>query len=103
MTQSDGQPPIACSLNDADQRDREHEWSSVLSYATARIVAEGGLTVRFDAQPELAARIADLAVREQQCCPFFSFTLAVAAGDLALSVAAPPEAFEIVTSLFGEP
>ncbi|GGS94890.1 hypothetical protein GCM10010156_61450 [Planobispora rosea] len=49
--------------------------------------------------PDNAARAAELAVRENGCCSFFTFTLIVADGTLALEVAVPPGQVEVLDAL----
>ncbi|GII77474.1 hypothetical protein Sru01_24560 [Sphaerisporangium rufum] len=46
-----------------------------------------------------AARAAELAARENGCCSFFTFTLTIAAGGLALEVTVPPEHIEVLDAL----
>jgi MerR family transcriptional regulator, copper efflux regulator len=93
--------PIACSLNGDEQLTRAAEWADVLSHAVSQVAIASGWTVRFPADSDLAGRLADLCVREQQCCPFFTFTLDVRAGGLGFTATAPPDAREIVADLFG--
>lgn len=50
---------------------------------------------------ERIARIAELAVAEQQCCPFFDFRLHLDGPDLHLEVRAPAEAADLLAELFG--
>jgi hypothetical protein len=93
--------PIACSLDGADQAARGTEWADVLAAGTVQRTNDDGLTIGFAADPALAGRLADLAVREQQCCPFFAFSLDVRDGRLALTVMAPPQARDVVSRVFG--
>jgi MerR family transcriptional regulator, copper efflux regulator len=88
-------PPIACTLAAADQADRIEEWRRLLSDARSREPVDGGLAFRFPAG--LAGQVAELAAAEQQCCPFFDFTLRLTAGELRFEVRAPeglPPMFE---------
>ena len=94
-------PPISCQLSADDRRERRAQWSALLADAVSRSRDDGGVRISFAAEPDQAARVAALAMREQQCCPFFGFTIDVSAGTLALSVAAPPEADALIEELFG--
>ncbi|MFG2076323.1 hypothetical protein [Nonomuraea maritima] len=49
--------------------------------------------------PDNAARAADLAARENGCCSFFTFTLTVAGGSLALEVTVPAEHVQVLDAL----
>ena len=95
--------PIACTLEGTAVDDRVQEWRRVLSNATGRAPVDGGVALRFDLDPAIAAAVADLAAREQGCCAFFEFTLRLVTGSLWLEVRAPEDALPIVHSLFGSP
>ena len=62
--------------------------SSSLGHAVERERTPVGARVRLPHDPVLAARAADLAVREVDCCGFFSFALTVEAGGVWLDVTA---------------
>ena len=93
------EPPIACTLAAADQADRSGEWRRLLGQADDREPVDGGLAVRFPAG--LAGRVGELAAAEQQCCPFFEFTLHLAAGELRFEVRVPEDAAPLLADLFG--
>jgi hypothetical protein len=59
------------------------------------------LRLTLDRQPEVAARAADLAVRETACCGFFTFTLTATEGLLGLEVTVPPERTAVLDGLAG--
>jgi uncharacterized RmlC-like cupin family protein len=97
-------PLIACQLSAGARRERGEQWSTLLADAVTRDCGEdGAVRIGFPAEPDVAARIAELALREQQCCPFFHFSVDVSEGALTLSVSAPPEAGALVEELFGTP
>jgi hypothetical protein len=79
------------------------EWANVLNGVTARAKIPNGIILHFPARAEVAAQLADLMVREHDCCPFFAFSLDLDRGDLALSVSAPPLAQDMLTAVFGDP
>jgi len=93
--------PIACTLTSAEAVDRTAEWSDALARAEHRERTADGVSLTFPPQPELAARLADLAAREADCCAFFTFTLGVSNDALRLHVSAPADGQGVVTALFG--
>ncbi|MGI8847581.1 MAG: hypothetical protein ACR2GX_04855 [Candidatus Dormibacteria bacterium] len=95
-------PPIACSLGEAGQVNRVQQWEVLVTRATARVSLETGLRLTFPADPALTGELAELAVREQQCCEFFRFTVTIAScQEVIFEVNAPPEALGTVVALFG--
>lgn len=57
--------------------------------------------IRLDLRPDpaVAARVADLLVRETDCCSFFTFTLTATDGTLLLEVAVPPAHVEVLDAI----
>ena len=49
--------------------------------------------------PLVAARAADLVMRETQCCSFFEFTLSAAGGELTLDVTVPADQVAVLNAL----
>jgi hypothetical protein len=98
-------PPIACTLDPGLLTTRMAAWQQLLARAgnAPRAAVDGGVTVRFPADPELAAQIAALAAAEQSCCSFFTFEVRVDHAGTDLTVTAPPEAAPLVAALFGIP
>jgi DNA-binding transcriptional MerR regulator len=93
-------PPIVCTLSEDERPDRANAWTELLARAVERESTATGIRLRFDADPELVANIAELAVREADCCSFFSFTFTVDARGVWLAVDAPPDARPVVDALF---
>ena len=94
-------PPIACTLDGGSIPDRVADWQAVLHTAGTRRATEGGaLRIEFDEHVDLA-EVTRLMVAEQECCTFFSFVVTVDARGIALEVAAPDAAAEIVGLVFG--
>ena len=58
------------------------------------------LRLPFDA--EVVAKAASLAVREAECCAFFTFAFTVDATQVWLEVSAPADAQPILDALFAE-
>jgi hypothetical protein len=57
------------------------------------------LRLTLDPRPEVAARTADLVVRETACCGFFTFTLTAAEEQLRLEVAVPDRQTAVLDGL----
>ena len=93
--------PITCTLPPVDAADRTSAWVELLGQGVDRQRTPTGARVRLPHDPVLVARAADLAVREVDCCGFFSFALTVKAGAVWLDVTAPAEGRDALDSLFG--
>jgi len=94
-------PAIACTLSAGELADRSSEWAELLAQVIEREATADGMRLRLPNTPEVAARAADLIVREVQCCAFFTFVLTVDAATIWLDVATPPEGLDLVAGLFG--
>jgi hypothetical protein len=90
--------PIACTLDSADQVVRADEWRRIKSQALNRELTDTGARLTFSADAATATAIADLVVREVDCCAFLSFTLSIATGQVVLTVSAPQDAQEILAA-----
>jgi MerR family copper efflux transcriptional regulator len=93
--------PIACTLSAADQADRAEEWRQLKMEAITRELTRDGVVLEFEPEAAMASRLADLAMREVACCRFFTFTLCISAERLALAVAAPADAQEMLAAFVG--
>ncbi len=91
---------VACTLTAAGRADRAATWSTLLAAAATRRTTAAGLRFTFPADPLLIGQLAELAVREQECCPFFSFALGIHAADVSLTVQAPPDAYPLLAQVF---
>jgi hypothetical protein len=99
---STSEPPIACTLDAAQLGARLDAWQGVLDRVSRREPIDGGLRLTFAGDVPIAA-VAELARDEHACCRFFSFAITVDERGTALEVTAPPEAAELLTTLFGDP
>jgi hypothetical protein len=52
--------------------------------------------------PEVAARAAELAARESECCEFFTFTLRLARHEVTLDVLVPEAQVDVLSALQGQ-
>jgi hypothetical protein len=76
----------------------------VLSHATdGPTTVDGGLAVRFERDPQLAAEVSALAAAEQACCSFFAFAVRIDHTGTELTVTAPADARPLIDALFGVP
>ncbi|SDL22667.1 hypothetical protein SAMN05216298_3150 [Glycomyces sambucus] len=94
-------PVEACRLPVADQPMRLAAFESLFADAVTGVERVGAHLLRLALAPDpaFAARTAELAVREADCCGFFTFTLTAAQGTLALEVAVPPERAHVLDGI----
>jgi MerR family transcriptional regulator, copper efflux regulator len=91
--------PIACSLGAEGQDERRDEATALMERSLiAREPLEGGVRLRLRRDSESEVR--DLVRREQECCPFFRFSLRGEGSELVLDATAPAEARELLDELF---
>ncbi len=81
----------ACTLPTAERPLRTAEFEGLSAQAVLRAERPEPTRLRLDLTPtpQVAARAAELAARETQCCSFFTFTLTLSGGQLSLEVTAP--------------
>jgi DNA-binding transcriptional MerR regulator len=92
--------PIACTLGAADMPGRLAAWQAALAPVVSREPITGGVRLVFP--PDTAiGDLAELASAEQDCCMFFRFAITIDGRGIALEVTAPPDAIDLVHSLFG--
>jgi len=89
--------PIACTLTGQDMDQRIGQWRSLLAGASIEPIP-GGVRVRLPA--DRAARAAELAVAEQECCAFFDVRLLLQGPIVEMEVRAPEEAAPLLSALF---
>jgi hypothetical protein len=92
--------PIACSLDAGEAVDRTAVWSEILSHVVTREPTDSGVRLQLPSDPALVAQVADLIVREADCCAFFAFAITVDHDAVWLEVAAPPDGLAVVERLF---
>jgi hypothetical protein len=94
---SDAASKIACTLDAGDVKGRLDEWRSLAERATDRQSIEGGLRLTFD---EIDVRaLADLAIREHECCSFLSFTVGIGAKGTTLDILGPAAVRPLINAL----
>jgi DNA-binding transcriptional MerR regulator len=92
------QAPVACSLDADGIQERARAWRELVAGA-AREQVHGGL--RLTLPVERVGAGAELAVAEQECCPFLDFRLLLDGPVVHLEVRAPAEAADLIAELFG--
>ncbi|WP_329081264.1 MULTISPECIES: hypothetical protein [unclassified Streptosporangium] len=96
-----GWVPSACTLPTAERPLRVAEFDALFAEAVQAVTRPQRTRLRLELvfSPEHAARAAELAARENGCCSFFTFTLTITGGHLALEVAVPAEQAEVLDAL----
>ncbi len=91
----------ACTLPTVEQPLRGAEFDALFAHDLIGVTQESPRRVRLElrAEPAVAARAADLAVKEVECCSFFSFGLAITNGHVALAVEAGPAHETVLAAL----
>ncbi|SDY53820.1 hypothetical protein SAMN05661080_03781 [Modestobacter sp. DSM 44400] len=90
--------PVGCSLGGSEQSTRIAEWHALLRQGTPVAAAEGRAV---DLPRHLAHAAFELVLAEQDCCPFFRFTLTLSADGLRLTATTPPSATVLLDEVFG--
>lgn len=95
--------PEACTLPTVEQPLRLNEIDELFSTAVRSVDRVDPVRMRLGLEPDpaVAAKTADLVVRESACCSFFTFALIATEGELALEVTVPP-AYADVLDAMGE-
>ncbi len=93
--------PDACTLPTAEKPLRLAEFDRVFATSVRAVEGVTPTRARLDlaADPAVAARVANLVVREAGCCSFFTFSLVATGGGLVLEVAVPPEHVDVLDAL----
>ena len=93
--------PDACTLPTVEQPLRAKEFDDLFRDAVIAVhrIDAGRSRLVLRPEPGLAARAAELVVRETQCCSFFGFALAATGGELKLDITAPPVQVAVLDAL----
>ncbi|MFD4638027.1 hypothetical protein ACFWN2_11975 [Lentzea sp. NPDC058436] len=91
--------PEACTLPTADRPFRVAELDDLLAGAARHRPSRTRLVVELEPRPEVAARAADLAVRETGCCSFFTFDLTMTGDGVSLAISVPDSRAEVLDAL----
>ena len=95
------QAPAACALPTTDRPLRLAEWDGLFTDAATRVRRPERLRATIELRPDarLAARAADLSVRETQCCSFFTFAVTATGGAVGLDIAVSAEHAAVLDAL----
>lgn len=93
--------PEACTLPAADQPLRLAEFDALFAADVTAVQQPSADTALLTLRPDasVAARAADLAVRETACCSFFEFTLTATGGQLAMQIRTPAAQIEVLDAV----
>jgi hypothetical protein len=93
--------PEACTLPTAERPLRAAEFDELFRDAVLGIERAEPARLRLElrANPQVAARTAELAEAETGCCSFFAFTLTAATDSLVLEVTVPAAHMEVLDAL----
>jgi len=94
-------PPSECTLPTVEQPLRTKEFDDLCATAALAVDRIDAVTarLRLRAEPAIAAKAAELAVRETACCSFFAFTVSVTRGELYLDIAVPDAHVAVLDAL----
>jgi hypothetical protein len=92
--------PAACTLPTSEQPLRIAEFDELFTTSIHRVERRSAERAVFMVAAEAEAVARDLAAREVECCSFFDFDFAPAAGDaVALTVGVPPNQVAVLDAL----
>lgn len=89
--------PVTCALTGDGIGERTEQWQLALVDAVRQPIPDG---VQLTVPGGRAARLAELAVAEQGCCPFFDFRLHIDGERVHLQVRAPADGQQLLADLF---
>jgi DNA-binding transcriptional MerR regulator len=93
-------PAVACTLSAHEVGDRLGNWKAAAADAIGCESIDGGTRLSFGRDVDVAG-IAALVAAEQDCCRFFTFTLAVGVDGIVLDIVGPAEAQPVIDALIG--
>jgi hypothetical protein len=93
--------PEACTLPTVERPLRLAEFDELFTTSVLSVERLDPARLRLDLEPDasVAARAADLVVRETGCCSFFTFTLTATGGTVQLDVAVPAAQVDVLDAL----
>ncbi|MFE9748176.1 hypothetical protein ACFYOT_25000 [Saccharothrix saharensis] len=94
-----GWAPQACTLPTAEQPLRVAEFDDLFTTAVRNVERRSRTALLLELDPAVAARAADLMVRETGCCSFFTFALTAEGGRLTLAVSVPRAQADVLDAL----
>ena len=100
---SGGAVPVACSLGPAALAAQAQRWERLAAQAmTGRASTPDGLRISFRPGPGAEDELRALAAVETECCPWATWTVQAADGELVLDVRSPsPDGTATLHAMFG--
>ena len=98
------EPPIACTLTEAEMRERRRTILDAFRVAVLDVTPLPlGYAYRFEPTSEVLTQLVRLVDLERQCCPFLTFKIIIESGNqpIRLEITGPPEAEPIIADFFG--
>lgn len=94
-------PLEACRLPNAEAPMRLAAFDDLFATAVTAFARPQATRLRLDLVSDtgVAARTAELAMREADCCGFFTFTLTAARDGLALDISVPPARTDVLDGI----
>jgi hypothetical protein len=93
--------PLVCSLTDQAARGQLDEWRQVASDPAVAMTRPSPtrLELRLGDRLDQVGNLVGLAQREKACCPFFDFSLDIAADSVTLVVSVPEDGAPLLDEL----
>lgn len=91
--------PPTCTLPTAERPLREAEFDELFATGLRGLLRSGPTTLRLVLARDVAARAAELAVRETDCCAFFTFDLSITGEGLTLEISVPAARSDVLDAL----
>ena len=93
--------PDSCTLPTAERPNRTAEFDDLYRGSVQGIRRIHATSLELDLVPEpvVASQAAELAARENACCSFFTFTLAISAGAIVLRVETPETHADVLAAV----
>jgi hypothetical protein len=102
MTQPTPAPALACSLSAAEGAERAARRRALLdTHLLSRTATTFGQRLAFPSDAAVATELDALIAAERDCCPFLTLGVERFDDAVILDVSGPPEATEIVETMFG--
>ena len=99
MSHHDSDPPVACTLTDAEEDERPDEARATMTDTFARAEEQrDGYTLYFEETDEPLAAVAEFTSNELECCSFAEYTIEVSPpyDETRFTVTGPDSAKELL-------
>ena len=95
--------PTVCTLSEAELHDRRQSILAPVRASAIEITpTRDGCVWWFTSSADIVTKLANLVELERQCCAFLTFRIVAEPNQpVALEIAGPPDAYEVIRQLFG--